>query len=563
MASSSSFTPINLGNPSSEKLTRNNFPLWCSMVLPAIRGAQLVGLLDGSDPEPPKELAPTVAEKTVDAQAKPMPNPAYAAWLARDQSVLSYLLQSLSLEILPHVHRIESAAGVWRALAEMFAAQSEARVTNLLVALANTKKLQMTTSEFLTKMQGFADELVSAGHPLQDRQLVSYILAGLGGGYNSLVAALGVATTPITLSMLYSQLHAYDQRQEMLNASPSDEFETSASAASRQRRPQFFSNSGSGKPRDRGDRRDDRRDERRDWRRDERPSSQGRGGGRGPQGGGRGRGRGRRRTTPWVNATCQICNKEGHYAKDCWSRYEEDESYGDKEINTAYGVDTNWYQDCGATHHITGELHNLSMRDTYKGYDKVNTANGQGGNNSSTGSDADSLPVSTSGSEEIFSDRAPDSSSSAAPTTVSGHHSDNSAHHRQASTSRQSEARGGDSPAHSGSSASAFSPATPRSSRSATPSATATPDSPGPSPATAGSVPAAGSSVPPGTAQPAVAPSIRPVTRASKGIVKPREYKDGTVRWILSCTSAEPTNVSDALQDTNWRHAMDEEFDAL
>jgi 3-deoxy-D-manno-octulosonic acid (KDO) 8-phosphate synthase len=191
------------------------------MVLPAIRGAQLVGLLDGSDAEPPKELPPTAAEKTADDQAQPVPNLAYAAWLARDQSVLSYLLQSLSLEILPHVHRIEHSAGVWKALEEMFAAQSEARVTNLLVALANTKKLQMTTSEFLTKMQGFADELVSAGHPLQDRQLVSYIHAGLGGGYNSLVAALGVATTPISLSMLYSQLHAYDQRQEMLNASPS------------------------------------------------------------------------------------------------------------------------------------------------------------------------------------------------------------------------------------------------------------------------------------------------------------------------------------------------------
>jgi hypothetical protein len=26
-------------------------------------------------------------------------------------------------------------------------------------------------------------------------------------------------------------------------------------------------------------------------------------------------------------------------------------------------VDTNWYQDSGATHHITGELNNLSMRD--------------------------------------------------------------------------------------------------------------------------------------------------------------------------------------------------------
>ncbi|KAK1610011.1 hypothetical protein QYE76_033684 [Lolium multiflorum] len=376
MASSSSLVPINLGNPPTEKLTRQNFPLWRSMVLPAIRGAQLVGLLDGSDAEPAKELPPSAAENAADDQAQPVPSPAYAAWLARDQSVLSYLLQSLSLEILPHVHQIEHSAGVWKALEEMFAAQSEARVTNLLVALANTKKLQMTTSEFLTKMQGFADELVSAGHPLQDRQLVSYILAGLGSGYNSLVAALGVAPTPISLSMLYSQLHAYDQRQEMLNASPSEDFETSANVASRQRRQQYYSNNGSGNSC--GDRRDERRDERRDGRRDNRPPHQGRGGGRGPPGGGRGRGRGRRRTTPWVNVTCQICDKEGHYAKDCWSRYEEADSYGEKEINAAYGVDTNWYQDSGATHHITGELNNLSMRDTYKGYDKVNTANGQG-----------------------------------------------------------------------------------------------------------------------------------------------------------------------------------------
>jgi hypothetical protein len=85
-----------------------------------------------------------------------------------------------------------------------------------------------------------------------------------------------------------------------------------------------------------------------------------------------------RRTTPWVDVTCQIYNKEGHYAKDCWSRYSEDDDYGDKEIHATYGVDTNWYQDSGATHHITSELNNLTVRDSYKGSDRVNTANGQG-----------------------------------------------------------------------------------------------------------------------------------------------------------------------------------------
>ena len=79
--------------------------------------------------------------------------------------------------------------------------------------------------------------------------------------------------------------------------------------------------------------------------------------------------------------TCQICNREGHSAKDCWyrSQGEDDDSFGEKGVNTAsYGVDTNWYPDSGATHHITNELNNLTVRDSYKGYDKVNTASGQG-----------------------------------------------------------------------------------------------------------------------------------------------------------------------------------------
>jgi hypothetical protein len=43
----------------------------------------------------------------------------------------------------------------------------------------------------------------------------------------------------------------------------------------------------------------------------------------------------------------------------------------------AYGIDTNWYSDIGATHHITSELNNLFIRDSYRGHDKVSTAGGQ------------------------------------------------------------------------------------------------------------------------------------------------------------------------------------------
>jgi histone deacetylase 1/2 len=82
-----------------------------------------------------------------------------------------------------------------------------------------------------------------------------------------------------------------------------------------------------------------------------------------------------------VDIICQICNREGHPAKHCWYCFSDadDDVFDDKEAHVAsYGVDTNWYSDTGATNHITGELNNLTMRDTYRGNDKVNTASGQG-----------------------------------------------------------------------------------------------------------------------------------------------------------------------------------------
>ncbi|KAK1692554.1 hypothetical protein QYE76_009251 [Lolium multiflorum] len=238
-----------------EPAANSNEASLLSQVLPAIRGAQLVGLLDGTDAAPPTQIEIVPADKTADTAAKMGPNPAYAAWLSRDQLVLAYPLQSLSREVLPHVHRIDNAAGVWHDIEEMFAAQSEAKINNLL---------------------GFSDELIAAGHPLTDRQLVSYILAVLGADYNALVAALGVATTPISLSLLFSHLHAYDQRQLMLNGSPQPDFETPANAASRQWRPRSGNYSaGNSNNRSRGDRGDrgdrvDRHDDRRDYRRDDR-----------------------------------------------------------------------------------------------------------------------------------------------------------------------------------------------------------------------------------------------------------------------------------------------------
>jgi hypothetical protein len=60
--------------------------------------------------------------------------------------------------------------------------------------------------------------------------------------------------------------------------------------------------------------------------------------------------------------------------------------------------------------------------------------------------------------------------------------------------------------------------------------------------------------------------TIGPVTRAQKGIHRPRVYTDDTVQYgkhgfLTHCD--EPYSVDDALADKHWKNAMDLEYDAL
>jgi hypothetical protein len=58
----------------------------------------------------------------------------------------------------------------------------------------------------------------------------------------------------------------------------------------------------------------------------------------------------------------------------------------------------------------------------------------------------------------------------------------------------------------------------------------------------------------------------RPTTRAQRGIRQPRIYTDGTIRYGkygFLTSSGEPHSLDDALANSNWRHAMNLEYDAL
>jgi len=145
-----------------------------------------------------------------------VPNPALEDWEATDQQVLSYLLNSLSKDILSQVATCATAAEAWKIIEEMFASQTRARTVNTRIALATTQKGSWSVAEYFGKMKTLGDEMKAAGRPLEDEELIEYIITGLGEDFNPLVTSLCTRVESITLGEFYSQLLSFETRMDLV-----------------------------------------------------------------------------------------------------------------------------------------------------------------------------------------------------------------------------------------------------------------------------------------------------------------------------------------------------------
>ncbi|KAK1626777.1 hypothetical protein QYE76_001092 [Lolium multiflorum] len=56
-------------------------------------------------------------------------------------------------------------------------------------------------------------------------------------------------------------------------------------------------------------------------------------------------------------------------------------------------------------------------------------------------------------------------------------------------------------------------------------------------------------------------PGVR--TQLQKGIRHPKQYTDGTIRYGMLSSTGEPHTLTEAMSDSKWRQAMEEEYNAL
>jgi hypothetical protein len=187
--------------------------LWQTQVLPEIYGAQLFSYLDGSQVAPEKEM------KTRDKDGAEMtvPNPDYARWVSHDQTVLGFLVRNMAKEVLTQMVGLRTSTAVWKAVMEMFSSQSQAQVVQLRTKLNQCRKEDKIGQVYLDEIKSLSDEMAAAGKPLDNLDVISYILAGLDDEYDGFVAAITAlikAETNVSLSVVYSQFMSYEARLE-------------------------------------------------------------------------------------------------------------------------------------------------------------------------------------------------------------------------------------------------------------------------------------------------------------------------------------------------------------
>ncbi|KAL4383893.1 hypothetical protein GQ457_15G028790 [Hibiscus cannabinus] len=118
-------------------LTRSNYLLWKQQVVLTIRGLGLEGYLDGSVAAPAKIVRNRAGEQIV--------NPLYLQFVKQDSSLASWLLSTVSADILPQIVGSESTRDVWSVVTKTFSTLSTTKIMNLHCRLRSLKKEHVAT----------------------------------------------------------------------------------------------------------------------------------------------------------------------------------------------------------------------------------------------------------------------------------------------------------------------------------------------------------------------------------------------------------------------------------
>ncbi|KAJ0105533.1 hypothetical protein Patl1_18983 [Pistacia atlantica] len=140
-----------------------------------LRGHDLVGFIDGTAACLPKNIASGSL------------NPTYVVWQKKDACLLGWILASLSEKLVSITYGLETSKQIWTALQTRFSSQSRSRISHLKRQLQTLTQGNNSCSEYHENAKSLADQLTAAGKPIDDQDLISFLLGGLQSSYTPFI----------------------------------------------------------------------------------------------------------------------------------------------------------------------------------------------------------------------------------------------------------------------------------------------------------------------------------------------------------------------------------------
>ena len=218
----------NLSTIVSEKLEKDNFQAWKFRMTNFLMGKGVWPFINGDEQEPVLGAAPTAADLKT-----------FKEWHEKARKVMYWLSVSVSDSMIVHIQDAETPKEAWDTLVKLYSTNTTARKMQLKQELHNVQRNKLSINEYAMKVKGLADSLGSIGAPVDDEDLVSVTLNGLGREYAQFRTSIGVRET-------------FPDFQELVALLLSEEQRNGGSATGSSQESAFYSNQNRGRGRGRG-----------------------------------------------------------------------------------------------------------------------------------------------------------------------------------------------------------------------------------------------------------------------------------------------------------------------
>ena len=197
------------------KLDSKDFYLWRQQVEPYINAHNLTDLVLSL------QIPPEFLDD--DARRSGTVNLVYAAWLQKDQMLLSWLQSTLSSEIMSRVLGCTHTHQLLDRLFTYFQKQTHAKARQLRVELCALTLGNQSVQDYLQKIRTIVDSLASIGDPVPLSHHIDVILEGLPSDYASVVSVVESKFSVMDIDEVEILLIAHELRLNKFKKSPASD----------------------------------------------------------------------------------------------------------------------------------------------------------------------------------------------------------------------------------------------------------------------------------------------------------------------------------------------------